>query len=378
MTMPNQRSIGLDLLRFVAVVMVIVSHLVLEPIPDRLMPYLQYVLGYGPAGVNLFFVLSGFLVSGLLFNEYKRKGQISARRFYVRRAWKIYPAFYLLIGLTYVYCRFALDYKIHDRIVARELFFFQNYAPGIWNQTWSLAVEEHFYLLLPLILLVMAKRRGGVDPFKSMPGLVLAIAIVALTLRCLTCHWNPNYGFYTHGFPTHLRIDGLFIGVALSYYYHFQPMLFRRATFPWRYALIGLGAAGLISARLLHLGHWYGYTLAPLQDCISAAAILCGVMASTIPRNWLTLTLAKIGSYSYSIYLWHMVAIQFVTPRLRDSVAWEWRAALYLTSAFAVGIIMANIWELPLLKLRDRWFPSESPARKPAPDVPQQTTQVAA
>ena len=73
--------------------MVIVSHLVIEPIPDRLMPYLQYVLGYGPAGVNLFFVLSGFLVSGLLFNEYKQKGKISARRFYVRRAWKIYPAF---------------------------------------------------------------------------------------------------------------------------------------------------------------------------------------------------------------------------------------------------------------------------------------------
>jgi peptidoglycan/LPS O-acetylase OafA/YrhL len=376
--MASQRSIGLDLLRFVAVVMVIVSHLVIEPIPDRLMPYLQYVLGYGPAGVNLFFVLSGFLVSGLLFNEYKQKGQISARRFYVRRAWKIYPAFYLLIGLTYAYCRFGLGYKIHDRIVARELFFFQNYAPGIWNQTWSLAVEEHFYLMLPLILLVMAKLHGGDNPFKSMPGLVLTIAIVALTLRCLTCYYNPNYGFYTHGFPTHLRIDGLLIGVALAYYYHFHPMLFRRVTFPWRYGLICLGAAGLISLRLLNVGLWYSYTLGPLQDCISAAAILGGVMACTIPKTWLTLNLAKIGSYSYSIYLWHMVTIQFVTPKLRDSVAWEWRAALYLTSALVVGMIMANIWELPLLKLRDRLFPAEGADRKATLELRQHATPLAA
>jgi peptidoglycan/LPS O-acetylase OafA/YrhL len=376
--MANQRSIGLDLLRFVAVLMVIVSHLVMEPAPDHLMPYLRHVAGYGPAGVNLFFVLSGFLVSGLLFHEYKQKGQISARRFYVRRAWKIYPAFYLLIGLTYAYCRFALGDKIHDRIVARELFFFQNYGPGMWNQTWSLAVEEHFYLMLPLVLLVMAKRHGGVNPFKSMPALVVAIAVAALTLRCLTCYYKPEYDFHIHAFPTHLRIDGLFIGVALSYYYHFQPMDFRRVTFPWRHALIGLGAAGLISARVTDVGLWYKYTLGPLHDCICASAILGGVVACTIPRNWFTLTLAKIGSYSYSIYLWHMVAIKFVTPNLRDSVAWEWRAAIYLTSAFVVGMIMANIWELPLLKLRDRWFPTESTNRKRAIEQPATTTQVAA
>jgi peptidoglycan/LPS O-acetylase OafA/YrhL len=212
---------------------------------------------------------------------------------------------------------------------------------------------------------------------------VFVVAAIALALRCLTCYYKPEYDFYTHAFPTHLRIDGLFIGVALSYYYHFHSMGFRRVTFPWRYALIGLGAAGLVSARLLHVGLWYNYTLGPLHDCLSASAILAGVMASTIPRNWFTLPLAKIGSYSYSIYLWHMVALYYVTPKLRDLVAWEWRAALYFTSAFAVGMIMANIWELPLLKLRDRWFPSESATRKPvlelgSPGRPGSPAQVAA
>jgi len=162
--MPNQRSIGLDLLRFLAVLMVIVSHLVMEPIPASWMPYLKYVVGYCTAGVNLFFVLSGFLVSGLLFNEYKQRGDISIKRFYARRAWKIYPAFYLFIVSTYLYCRFVVGNKLPDRVMAREIFFFQNYLPGMWNHTWSLAVEEHFYCILPLILLFMVRRGGDGNP----------------------------------------------------------------------------------------------------------------------------------------------------------------------------------------------------------------------
>ena len=363
--MPTQRSLGLDLLRLLAVVMVIVSHLVMEPIPDSWMPSLSYVLYYGTAGVNLFFVLSGFLVSGLLFAEYKRRGEISIKRFYLRRAWKIYPAFYLFMTLSYLYCRFGLGDKIRDRILAREVFFFQNYVPGYWYHTWSLAVEEHFYLILPLILLFMVKRSGGQNPFARIPILVPAIAAVVLMLRCLTCYLQPEYNFYTHAFPTHLRIDGLFIGVMIAYYYHFHSAGFRSSLFRWRHVLIGAGAAGLISLRFMGASAWFCYTFWSLQECLSAAAILCGVVLCAIPTNRVIRSLALVGSYSYSIYLWHLASIYFVTPRLRDSVSWEWRAIIYLVSAFVVGIVMANIWELPMLKLRDRWFPSELKTGQP-------------
>jgi peptidoglycan/LPS O-acetylase OafA/YrhL len=364
--MAKQRSIGLDLLRFLAVLMVIVSHLVMEPIPAWRLPYLSYVLHYGSAGVNLFFVLSGFLVSGLLFNEYKQRGSLSIKRFYLRRAWKIYPAFYFFLAFTYLYWRYGIGYKIHDRIMARELFFFQNYVPGVWNHTWSLAVEEHFYILLPLILLFMVKRRGGLNPFTRIPLLVLTISALALTLRCLTCYLQPTYGFCTHIFPTHLRIDGLFFGVLVAYYFHFYPSAFRNALYPWRHVLIGAGAAGILSLRFLPTSEWFGYTFWPLQEYLSAAAILCGVVVCEIPRNWVTRNLATIGSYSYSIYLWHMTAIYFVTPKLRGSVSWDVLAAIHLVSAFVIGIAMANVLELPVLKLRDRWFPSKIRTDGPA------------
>ena len=80
----------------------------------------------------------------------------------------------------------------------------------------------------------------------------------------------------------------------------------------------------------------------------------------------MTRSLATIGSYSYSIYLWHMATIYFVTPKLRDSVSWDIRSVIYLVSAFVVGIAMANLLELPLLTLRDRWFPSRIRTDEPA------------
>jgi peptidoglycan/LPS O-acetylase OafA/YrhL len=365
---PNQRSLGLDLLRLLAVLMVIASHLTMDPIPAARMSYLSYVVVYGAAGVNLFFVLSGFLVSGLLFNEYKQRGELSIKRFYVRRAWKIYPASFFFLAVSYLYCRYGLGYKIHDRVMAREVFFFQNYAQGYWNHTWSLAVEEHFYIVLPLILLFMVKRKGGENPFSSIPLLALAISVLALTLRCLTCYLQPTYGVFTHVYPTHLRIDALFFGVLLAYFYHFRTDTFRSLLYHWRFVLIGGGAAGLISIHFMNPSVWFCHTFCHLQESLSAGAILCGVMLCAIPRNWATRSLAMIGSYSYSIYLWHMVTIYYVTPKLRDSTSWDGRAALYLVSAFVVGITMAKLVEVPTLSLRDRWFPSKSRAHQPALD----------
>jgi peptidoglycan/LPS O-acetylase OafA/YrhL len=364
--MPNQRSLGLDLLRFLAVLMVIVSHLTMEPIPASQMPYLSYVVFYGSAGVNLFFVLSGFLVSGLLFNEFKQRGELSIKRFYVRRAWKIYPAFYFFLAVSYLYCRYGIGHKIPDHILVREVFFFQNYAPSYWNHTWSLAVEEHFYIILPLLLLFMVKRNRGENPFARIPVLVLAISALALTLRCLTCYLQPIYGNFTHRFPTHLRIDALFFGVLIAYFYHFRTDAFRNLLYRWRFLLIGGGVAGLMSLRFVLISEWFDYTFKPLQEYLSAAAILSGVMLCAIPRNWATRSLATIGSYSYSIYLWHMATIYFVTPKLRDSVSWDIRAVIYLVSAFVVGIAMAKLVELPTLSLRDRWFPCKIRTDQPA------------
>jgi peptidoglycan/LPS O-acetylase OafA/YrhL len=119
----------------------------MEPVPtdwqSPLRPVFYAWSLSGGQGVDLFFVLSGFLVSGLLFAEFKKYGRISIRRFYIRRAWKIYPAFYVLIAATYLYQKFGIGHKMTDVEKVSELFFLQSYVQGFWNHTWTLAVEEH-------------------------------------------------------------------------------------------------------------------------------------------------------------------------------------------------------------------------------------------
>lgn len=95
-------------------------------------------------------MLSGFLISRLLFNEYKRSGRIDMKRFLIRRGLKIYPAFYVLMLYT------AIDElltrgRVPEKILG-DLLFGQNYFPHIWAHGWTLAVEEHFYWLLPPML----------------------------------------------------------------------------------------------------------------------------------------------------------------------------------------------------------------------------------
>ena len=146
------RSPQLDLLRGVAVLAVLCVHY----------QYLK-VFEVGWAGVDLFFVLSGFLISGLLFTDWKRNESISLSRFFIRRGFKIYPAFYFfLITLTPGMALFLarVKHNIGTRIFA-EIFFLQDYLPRVWIHTWSLAVEEQFYILLPLLLIILVKVHRG-------------------------------------------------------------------------------------------------------------------------------------------------------------------------------------------------------------------------
>jgi peptidoglycan/LPS O-acetylase OafA/YrhL len=120
----------LDALRAIAVLLVMGRHLTWNPVWFRV----------GWTGVDLFFVLSGFLVSGLLFREYKASGQIRVLRFLGRRAFKIYPAYYFLLILTVtIHLGFGLPLKW--RLTWPDFIFVQSYRLGLWGHLWSLAVE---------------------------------------------------------------------------------------------------------------------------------------------------------------------------------------------------------------------------------------------
>src|SRR5437763_1414572 len=148
----NSRNQSLDVLRGIAILLVLGGH--------GAYPYISFWTAIGGSGVELFFVLSGFLISGLLFSEYQRTGRIAITRFWIRRAFKIYPGFYVLLAVTAAVLAIANHPQIMlGRAVFFNIVFLQNYVTGVGivPQSWSLAIEEHFYFGLPLLLWLSAR-----------------------------------------------------------------------------------------------------------------------------------------------------------------------------------------------------------------------------
>jgi peptidoglycan/LPS O-acetylase OafA/YrhL len=320
-------------------------------------------MNVGWVGVDLFFVLSGFLVSGLLFSDYQKLGRIRVSHFYIRRGLKIWPAFFVLIatGLL-IDLMSGPAFLIPKRRLLSELVFMQSYFPGLWNHTWSLAVEEHFYLSLPVLLLLMIRRKSE-SPFAAIPYVFAAIAVFSLACR-FAVGWKENgtSNFLTYYFPTHLRMDSLMFGVLLSYYKRFRPDVFNRLA-SWRGGWIVIAVA-LVSLSRFPVEdrnmHTWGFTLM----YIGAGFLVAKAVAfqGSAPIRVMSNLLASIGGYSYSIYLWHMFYQLRVLSHFQITSFTLW-AVCYIPGSILFGIVAAKAIEFPVLRFRDRVFPSSSTLR---------------
>lgn len=200
-----------------------------------------------------------------------------------------------------------------------------------------------------------------------MPRLVVGASCMFIAIRAFNYAERTEYSFYTHAWPSHLRMDSLFFGVGIAYAYHFHREGFYRMMRPLRYPLMALGAAllGYDSWGPWPMTAWYYHTIGFTQQYVGAGALITGLLTCRLPENAATRTLAALGAQSYSIYLWHMALMLWAVPHLQNGLSWGWRTALYMAGAFVIGIGMARILELPLLRLRDRWYPSRSSAEPP-------------
>ena len=354
----------IDILRALAVFLVLGRHLL--PCPAAISPFLNQItriwIQGGWIGVDLFFVLSGFLVSGLLFREFEKHHQLRIGNFLIRRGFKIYPPFWVMTGVTIVLA--IRQYKQVPWLPAiSELLFVQNYGPALWRFTWSLAVEEHFYLLLALGFFILAKHRPA-QPFRSIPVAFIAVAVICLTLRLLVaaCIHGP-FDLKLQLFPSHLRMDSLFFGVLLSYLYHNHPKQFLSIASRFRFFLLCLGVLMLAPAFCLPLEttpflYTYGLTLFYL----GSGCLLVSALGLPPPSSRFATAIAYLGSHSYSVYLWHMPVgrwgIEMAERRLGPHYNWFVYAGVYLVGAVVFGVVMATLIEFPVLRIRDRFFPS--------------------
>ena len=355
----------LDILRCAAVLLVVTGHSGIFFLTSKV----------GWVGVDLFFVLSGFLISGLLYSEYKKRGDISFRRFFIRRGMKIYPAFYVMLLATYVgQLLFWHAPPQPFSSYLREILFVQNYRFAIWGHTWSLAVEEHFYIALALLLLVLARYSSNrTDPFRKVPPIFLSVAVTCLTLRILTIALTPSAKFITWQVMnlTHTRIDALFFGVLLGYLYHFRPETITNFCRPAANRV----ALGILSVVLLSCCYFFSrddhfqlmFGLTFLYLGFGGLLILCLEVRNLLPGRLARITekigtgCAHVGTYSYSIYLWHAPFLVYVPVFLRKFVHVQPSGmavtAVFILGCCALGIAMANLIEFPVLKLRDKLFP---------------------
>lgn len=362
------RNKRIDCLRGIAVLSVVFLHSAIQ---------IPVFFKAGWMGVDLFFVLSGFLISGLLFREYQKRQAIDVGRFFIRRGLKIYPSFWFFMAVTWGISQLNRDAPTASaQAYLRELFFIQNYFPGVWTHTWSLAVEEHFYIFLPLFLLALTRlSRNRRDPFWCIGWCAVFIGIGCIFLRAalVLLPQNPNFHLAYRG--THARIDSLFFGVLLGYLYNYHGHRLERAmdsTFR-RIALavvsIGLLLPGYFVPRDSKAFSVLGYTMLYLGF---GGILLLSVHVREVlppgPSKWLRPVasgLAYVGMYSYSIYLWHeaiqgwpnLLAYKFFQSTL-PPIPYLF---LYLLLSLTMGITISRAVEYPILKLRDRLFPEQQP-----------------
>ncbi len=314
----------------------------------------------GWIGVDLFFVLSGFLVSGILFREYQRQGQVQWSRFFIRRGVRIYAPFYAYLVFSLLLRPSHLQL---DRL-ATEFFFLQSYFPrrALWNHTWSLAVEEHFYIFLGLLMMSLSRNKTS-NPFRLLVPVALFLALGCLVLRTLTPYDSPSVFV-----SSHLRFDSLFFGVLLSYYYHFYQKGFKDTVRRSRSLLYALIMAGLVPPFLLmhteNFEPWMargGFTFLYLAFGSILAMLVSREATEKKPIHPLVIFIAVIGQMSYSIYLWHMVAREawMGWGRVASSPWYLWMISLlYALFALALGWASYRWIEKPSLLWRDKHFPA--------------------
>ncbi len=347
------REIELDFIRGLAILLVLDFH---APVHWMFSPFSW--LGFphfGWAGVDVFFVLSGFLVGGLLVKEWRLKGRIDGRRFLIRRGFKIWPQYYVFLGLMLL----TRHRTPHD--LWGNLLNIQNYVGGI-PHTWSLAVEEHAYLLLLVCLAIAARARIRMRTL----GIGFAVASAAVVVGRLI--------LIEHGYPvvnrTHTRIEGIFYGVLLAMLYHHRPDTFRRLQArPWMWVLASLGAITFF--RFQGDAPWAVSLGWDAADLLGVAMLMLLYRPRRAGRTLPYRLVAWIGVYSYGIYLWHVAVLApsaAAGAHLPHWLAPLWLAVAPIAGGIGLGVLFTRLVEFPALQLRDRLFPRriDSPVEPPA------------
>ncbi len=347
---------ALDGLRAMAVLLVILSHTpLLTGEPFTGISLIDRFTRGGFLGVDVFFVLSGFLITALLLREQVDTGRVGFWAFYLRRALRLLPALLALLIVHAIYARASgLSMDVEFQSMGAALLYVYNWL-GVWRPNevaegmghlWSLAIEEQFYLVWPAIVILFLGVRRHVNIVVAV--MVAAIAFIAFHRISV---WESSYSWIFPFIRTDTRADSLLVGALVA------ALWVRRRT-PVR----GLPIAGWIAVLALGFCIIRADPLAPFvyRGGFTLVAVLVGVIIlAAVDGRWFGARilaippLRLIGRVSYGLYLWHL-PVFFAVQRYGT----DWGTPLRLTVAFGLTILFtAASWrfvEQPALRLKHR------------------------
>jgi peptidoglycan/LPS O-acetylase OafA/YrhL len=314
----------------------------------------------GGFGVTVFFFLSGYLITTLMRLEYEETGHVSLKQFYLRRVLRIHPPFYLVLGSALLLTLLGvIGGPLELRAVTAQALHYANFwfirhgfagVPFGTGVYWSLAVEEHFYLVFPWMYALLRRLPG--------PRQVL----VLLGICALVLAWRSWLVMASHAIEdrtalaSDTRFDSLLFGCALALYGNPALDAPRLAQGIWKYALLPLGVTGLLLSFLMRnavFRETFRYTL---QGVCLVPVFVCAVRhANWGPfraLNWAPLKWT--GKVSYSLYLVHQIVIGVVYPRLNKVPTLLVPGALALGISLAIAALIYRFIEQPCARLRRR------------------------
>jgi len=357
---------NLDILRFIAAYAIVLLHCYFgwkaffgvpafmnSSIPGTLKAKAEVAIHNLSFGVDVFFIISGFLITFLLLSERRKTGRIDVIKFYIRRAFRIWPLYFLLVLvaplLTYFFFEQSPDY-LYQFLFAGNFDVINQGAKSVaTDHLWSICIEEHFYLFCPLLIAFI--------PVKRLPQMLLAIVVGCILFRAWVSTKPEDYGMilYMH---TLSRIDVLALGGLLGYL-HFHKRLRFDHSIGVRLSLYAVFVILFLGADYAECGTFFAAT-AKKYIFVLLAAYWAGnfvfhakAILTPVKRNWLH----GFGKASYGIYMFNPVII-FLGLKLFAFYNWHnfivFFGLVHL-ALFTVVFLSYRFFELPFLALKEKY-----------------------
>ncbi len=361
----SKRLFGLDHLRTLAIVLVFVFHY------GRLFQHPEWtntISQFGWSGVDLFFVLSGYLISSQLFSNIAEHNAIPLRSFFIKRFFRIIPAYLFVVAIYFLFpfCREREELAP----LWKYLTFTQNLGldlrtQGTFSHAWSLCIEEQFYLFLPLILATLVYFKV----FKK--SYIIIVLLFAFGFFTRAYLWykavlpfkdqNDAWAYWYKWiyYPTFCRLDSLLSGVLIAAIFQFYPTI-KTKLLPYGNQLLGLSIAVLAVAYFVCtdqetlLASIVGFSIVSVAYGLMVLSAIC---STSILYKFNSRITATIASLSYSIYLIHKITIHLTQEYFTCFSVEKDSNIMFLICIITTLIsafIMNRIIEKPFLHLRDK------------------------